>query len=163
MGWCDESGEHEGYVALVFADGEQSTTTSGQGAHVWPGGTAGKVGDITREEVRPYSDVVAWQVQCECGWSGRTYRLVDEDPSNILPRWMEPIEERESQIIDEWRAHVRPANAVYRLARLADDAREVDAQIEESVSDARRAGASWSQIGRELGMTKQGAQQRYGA
>lgn len=35
-------------------------------------------------------------------------------------------------------------------------------QTAEAVSEARRAGLSWKRIGKELGISAQGAQQRYG-
>lgn len=39
--------------------------------------------------------------------------------------------------------------------------REAEARIEAAVLSARRDGASWSVIGAQLGMTRQGARQRF--
>ncbi len=50
------------------------------------------------------------------------------------------------------------------LVRLADAARrlaDAAAALDEAASDARRAGASWAQIGDAAGLTRQAAQQRW--
>ena len=39
---------------------------------------------------------------------------------------------------------------------------QTERQTAEAVSEARRAGLSWKRIGKELGISAQGAQQRYG-
>jgi hypothetical protein len=53
--------------------------------------------------------------------------------------------------------------AEYQL-RLATLARaRSERQVAEAVTAARRAGVSWKRIGIELGISAQGAQQRYGA
>src|SRR3954454_20499541 len=52
----------------------------------------------------------------------------------------------------------RLTNAVVLAERLGDLA---DSLIGHFVDQARRAGASWSDIGRSLGVTKQAAQQRF--
>jgi len=39
--------------------------------------------------------------------------------------------------------------------------READGRIEAAVTDAHRAGLSWGVIGAQLGMTRQGARQRF--
>jgi hypothetical protein len=57
---------------------------------------------------------------------------------------------------------VAPFEAVAALRGLADQLRALENKIADKVRLARAAGASWTQIGREVGMTKQGAQQRWG-
>ena len=50
------------------------------------------------------------------------------------------------------------------LVRLSDAARrlaDAAAALDEAASDARRAGASWAQIGDAAGLTRQAAQQRW--
>ena len=44
---------------------------------------------------------------------------------------------------------------------LADRLRKVERELADQV--ARTLGASWTEIGREVGLTRQGAQQRWGA
>lgn len=48
---------------------------------------------------------------------------------------------------------------VLQAAQVLDRATQ---DLEEKVAAARAAGATWEQIGEQLGLTKQGAQQRYG-
>jgi hypothetical protein len=54
------------------------------------------------------------------------------------------------------------AVAEHLLRRAALDRARSERQIGEAVSAARRAGMSWKRIGRELGISAQAAQQRYG-
>ena len=168
MGWCDDSGKHEGWVRPVFTDGRVgSGTSTGAGWYVQP--TPGEPG-WTRDgewagEVRPNEDVAFLQMVCECGaWEGQRVPVADLPTDAYDARWGELTEEGESlpHFLPAWRTHIAPDNALTRLADLADEARTLDARIAESVGLARQAGASWSAIGREIGLTKQGAQQRYG-
>lgn len=53
--------------------------------------------------------------------------------------------------------------AAYLLRRAALARARSERQVAEAVDSARRAGMSWKRIGAELGISAQGAQQRYGA
>jgi hypothetical protein len=60
------------------------------------------------------------------------------------------------------RAHENPLDRVTGAVRLAEDLDEIaDSLIGHFVDQARRAGASWSEIGRSMGMSKQAAQKRF--
>ena len=48
------------------------------------------------------------------------------------------------------------------LRRAALARAHTERQTAEAVGEARRAGLSWKRIGKELGISAQGAQQRYG-
>ena len=68
-----------------------------------------------------------------------------------------------------WRAAARVTDALVRLGELAGvraEARRVvaglDAEIEAAVAHLRVDGASWAQVGRALGISRQGARQRFG-
>jgi hypothetical protein len=52
--------------------------------------------------------------------------------------------------------------AVYQLRRAAIARARSERQVLDAVLAARRAGVSWTRIGRELGVSAQAAQQRYG-
>jgi hypothetical protein len=59
-------------------------------------------------------------------------------------------------------AHHDPLDRVTGAVQLAEDLGEVaDSLIGHFVDQARRAGASWSEIGRSMGMSKQAAQKRF--
>ena len=68
-----------------------------------------------------------------------------------------------------WRAAARVTDALVRLGELAaarTEARRVvdglDDEIEAAVAHLRVDGASWAQVGRALGVSRQGARQRFG-
>ena len=63
------------------------------------------------------------------------------------------------QLLDHAESH---PDAVWALMALADAQEALTAEIGERVLVERAAGASWVRIGVALGLTKQGAQQRYG-
>lgn len=54
-------------------------------------------------------------------------------------------------------------NSLRWLDQAAQDLTEIQATVRSRVVNARRCGASWAEIGKALGMTKQAAQQRYAA
>ncbi len=59
-------------------------------------------------------------------------------------------------------AHEDPLDRVTGAVQLADELGDTaDSLIGHFVDQARRGGASWSQIGRSMGMSKQAAQQRF--
>ncbi len=59
-------------------------------------------------------------------------------------------------------AHQDPLDRVTGAVQLAEDLGEVaDSLIGHFVDQARHAGASWSEIGRSMGMSKQAAQKRF--
>lgn len=163
MGYVHEVvDDHEGYVALMFADGERSSGTTGTGVLVWPGD------DIKREEIRPYADVVAWQVRCDgppgapCHWTGEWHPLDEERPEHVDQRWMEPTEERERGLILEWREHVDALAAIRRVSDLARQVAALQRDLDTAVRACRAGGASWLDVGRALGLTQRAAEERYG-
>src|SRR6195952_5955127 len=59
-------------------------------------------------------------------------------------------------------AHEDPLDRVTGAMELAEELDETaDSLIGHFVDQARRAGASWSEIGRSMGMSKQAAQKRF--
>ena len=58
---------------------------------------------------------------------------------------------------------VTDARMLHELRAAAAARREADARIEAAALAAHRAGLSWSAIGAQLGMTRQGARQRFEA
>jgi hypothetical protein len=68
-------------------------------------------------------------------------------------------------IVDEFDAaddhDVTGSDALAELRAAAAARREADSRIEAAVMRAHRDGASWGVIGAQLGMTRQGARQRF--
>ncbi len=56
-----------------------------------------------------------------------------------------------------------PGAQLTRLDQAAGTARKADRALADAALSARAAGASWTQIGRAVGVTRQAAQQRWGA
>lgn len=167
MGWIQDGAYgHEGWVANVLDDGRVALGTTGAGVLV-DEVTAGdrSAGYQVRgyptgsqEVLVPWERVVTWQVRCECGWKGSSRAAVtDEDGDR------DAVGGSDEMFLPEWKAHVAPLVALSNLKDLVDAQRALEADIEETIRLARHSGASWSEIGRTARMTKQGAQQRWGA
>lgn len=172
MGWVrDGAYEHEGWVANVLADGREATAVTGGGVivHELTGDDviAGRQvrryqGSKHLDVIVPWDQVATWSVRCQCGWTG------SQQPARTAPgtppdgyRDHDAIPEVEEAFATEWSAHVEPYVALYDLEQLVDELHTIEHRIDDKVQSARQTGASWSQIGRAAGLTKQGAQQRW--
>ena len=54
------------------------------------------------------------------------------------------------------------AFALARIEERAEDLRAAEAPLAEAVAEARDQGATWAEVGRVLGVSRQAAQQRFG-
>lgn len=167
MGWIrDGAYDHEGWVALVLDDGRVTgASTSGGVVIMDPTPADLAAGYEVRQYpmggpdvVIPWERVALWRVECQCGWKGGTRPAVD-DPKYGTRHCPEELEEQ--WFLPQWQEHVTPFAALAELGELDDQVRVLNDKIREKVTLARDAGASWSQIGRELSMSKQAAQQRF--
>ena len=77
-----------------------------------------------------------------------------EERADALERWAERVEPDTLR-----RAEPQALEVIAELAALRD---RTNRELATLVAKAREAGFSWSQIGAELGVSKQAAQQRYG-
>ena len=66
------------------------------------------------------------------------------------------IEGNMTRVLD---VELGPLDALGYAGNVADTAMQL---VEHLVEEARQDGASWTDVGRQLGLTKQGAQQRFG-
>jgi hypothetical protein len=150
--------EHEGWVQFrlskplvvppLFSDSEPDS---------YEGWTTAWVDGI--EELR-----CAARAGCECGWRG---------PETPWPGG-EPTEEEREALMEPWYdEHVNPIrreHAALSHIRAAHDALQtIETQMHgaedtltRAVRAARDQGVSWTQIGYQLGVSKQAAQQRFG-
>jgi hypothetical protein len=169
MGWIRDGAEqHEGWVANVLADGRVSASSTSEGAvvHELTAGDVAAGYEVRRYPGSDYLDVVVpwrkvtrWRVTCSCGWTGSERRAVTETEYGTRDC---PEAFQERHFLPEWRAHVAPFAALADLERLLEQARDLDSRAADAVRVARSGGASWTQIGRAAGLSKQGAQQRWG-
>lgn len=185
MGYLTEDGRHEGYLVPQFFDGQRGTGTTGGDIpddHVatGPGDLAPDGRWIT--PTRPAGEVTGWVVCCDCAeadgfrsttWIGPTFTRV---PSKALEdlaarrvfatddevAYATDREDVEAAARDLWRAeHAFSQDAldeVESASRLVADARQ---RLDAAVAFARHGGATWAEVGRAAGMTRQSAQERW--
>jgi len=167
MGWIQDGAyDHEGWVANVLDDGRTASGTTGGGVLLLEVTAVDRAAGYqisshpngAESVVIPWERVATWQARCECGWRGSSRRAAtnEEHGDRDCPG------EIEDSFIREWQTHVAPYVALTDLGHLIDQQRALDNDIEGKVRLARHHGASWSDVGRAAGMTKQGAQQRWG-
>lgn len=172
MGWLiDRLGaeEHEGYVAMLGPDGRGSGSTGGEGVLFlnprWSRGSTEPF-DIAV----PWPEITGWRVQCECGWRGTTWRRDDarnDDPGaeDVFPEHMLLPDGHtlEDAGREEWRHHVRSLAAAEDVREAALALGEAAAALDAAVVKAREGDppATWEQIGRAAGITRQSAHDRW--
>lgn len=78
--------------------------------------------------------------------------------------------ERRIHAFEKWADEVDPKDLVEvdnsafrRIVELVDEREKIDGALVDAVRTARSSGCTWGEIGLALGVTKQAAQQRYGA
>lgn len=169
MGWIrDGAYDHEGWVANVLADGRVASSSTGGGVivHELTGDDVVAGREVRRYEgsdhldvVIPWDQVTCWRVMCQCGWTGPERPAVTDTkyasracPEDIEDRFFAPA----------WDAHVAPYVVLFDLAELTKQLHDLEHRITEKVQLARAGGASWADVGRATGLSRQGAQQRWG-
>lgn len=151
MGWVHDGLEgHEGDVVNVLLDGRivgtEDVTFSSDLAADNPAGAV------------TWGQVACWRGICSCGWSGIEISAVSDDHG--VRRCPEHVEDQ--VFATDWSGHIAPLVAVADLKSLRNQVAELQARIDVTARTARDRGATWTQIGDALGLTKQGAQQRFG-
>ena len=185
MGYVTEDGRHEGYLVVLFADGERGNGTTGGGIGedqiVVGAGMYAEDGTWTHP-TRPASQVTGWVVCCDC-WTGDSFqpttwtgpvftRVSSPDLEDLAGRRLyasddevASVAERidvEEAVLAVWRhEHVVGAEALAEIETGAIDAARAKDRLDAAVAAARRGGASWSDIGRAARMSGQRAQERW--
>ena len=67
---------------------------------------------------------------------------------------MEPL------FIDQWHLLIAPDLHAHTISPLGEQLKNIEAQLDEAVGAARSDGLSWDKIGRDFGITRQGARKR---
>jgi hypothetical protein len=162
MGRCGP-GEHEGWVVPLFADGREGVGSSG---------SRGVLVQVHPEEWRPDADVIGWRAGCECGWRGPAWTRVASKA--LLPpkptarllavegRFADLDEADESRVMEAWEEHIAPLTRVEAVAEASVGWRRASLALDDAVQTARMDGASWTEIGKAVGITKQSAAERWG-
>lgn len=185
MGFVTEDGRHEGYLVPQFLDGQRGAgTTGGDIADDRVAiGTEMQAADGTwTTPTRPAGEVTGWVICCDCHlddsfryttWTGPVFTRV---PSKALESLAErriyapdaevayvgDREDVEQAVVDLWRSeHAFSMDALVEVEAAARAAAEAKLRLDAAVGLARHGGASWADIGRSAGMTRQSAQERW--
>lgn len=171
MGWAVETrdGLHEGYVALLAPDGRASSGSRLEGI-VFLNPRWSEDSSEPFDLVVPWSEVTGWRVQCECGWRGTNWQrneATGDDPTaedlDAEHMFLPDGRSLEEAGHEEWKRHVQPLAAAEAVRTAAHAVREAEAALAEAVAAARagRPPATWDQIGRAVGITRQSAHDRW--
>lgn len=84
----------------------------------------------------------------------------------LMPRSMDELIARADELAEEFERYEpheddRGEPPLVALRRVAYQRSLIEKDLADAVRDARRAGASWAKIGRELGTSGEAARQRY--
>lgn len=186
MGWTfDEDGlyDHAGYAAHLIADGRRVAATSGQGllirrqdesriAAAWAAGRTPSSEDMY--DLVPWGELVGWQARCECGWLGPTWDRTSTTPSRTDDqpwRGVDPDDARlrdgrsvDDAAHDAWLQHMQPLLTLSHVTGAAAAVAEARGALDDAVKAARAepTAASWADIGRAAGISRQSAHERWG-
>ncbi|MFR9774171.1 AsnC family protein [Nocardia sp. SC052] len=170
-----DDGRHEGHVAHLFADGMFGgswsngpvATTTADGRHL----------DPEEWQYRSQDEVVGWRVICtdlrtyeapEC-WRGPVWTRVatpfeqDLDARRIYCDDPYGLDQEAIDLImaTDWKPHIGPVVELYAVGLAADEVAAAQRKLTAAVRVARDAGASWTDIGREVGISRQSAHERW--
>jgi hypothetical protein len=72
-----------------------------------------------------------------------------------------PSSKVEDAIHEEWKAHLAPLEAVAGVEAAAREYNQAGHRLDKTVAAAKAAGASWTDIGRAVGISRQSAHERW--
>ncbi|MBF5083747.1 hypothetical protein [Quadrisphaera sp. INWT6] len=169
MGWTTDDGTHEGWAGKLFADGWVASSYVNHGFEAsWaPDGSF----QWEQRTWRPSEAVVGWVPACECSWRGEavTRAGTPEAAAAAGPGartayskdgWL-PEDLEEELIYPQWEAHVAPLDLAAAVSRAHREHVRAGQVLDEAVAAMRAAGASWGDVGRATGMTRQSANERW--
>lgn len=181
MGWTSEDPEHEGYVAYIAPDDQLSSSSTDVGVLVrrpdadhatrWARRAGRSPRDRELYDLVPWDAIIGWQVACSCGWTGTRWDRSWTSPSEPGRPGLDPDDARmpDGRTVDEmaeaaWLAHVQPREVLGRVSAAADALAAARRNLDFAVWEARlqEPPASWADIGRATGMTRQAAREHWG-
>lgn len=171
MGWISTDNEHEGWAACVAPDGRLSASSSAEGM-LFRGISGHYKPDkmMPDYDVIPDDEIVGWRGQCSCGWQGDRWERVTEPTAadfNHRRDYVAPDDSAhaslqvEDAIHNEWKAHIAPSEALLGLEAAAREYNRAGQRLAKTVAAAKAAGASWADIGRAVGISRQSAHERW--
>lgn len=171
MGWDLGDGVHEGWAACVTRDGRLAVGSSGAGMLV-PGVTGRYPRDkhLQDHEVVPDAEIIGWRGACACGWQGGLWeRVASAEAADFNRRrdyvspdgFADASKKVEDVIHDEWRAHIAPLEVLGGVETAAREYNQAGRRLDKTVASAKAAGASWTDIGRAVGISRQAAHERW--
>lgn len=171
MGWVSNDNEHEGWAAPVAPDGRLSASSTAEGMLV-KGVTGRYVPDVTMPdyELIPDKEIIGWRGACVCGWQGEMWERVTTPAAADFSRrrdYVAPDEfanassEVEDAIQDEWNTHIAPSEAILGVEAAAREYNQAGRRLDKTVAAAKSSGASWADIGRAVGISRQSAHERW--
>lgn len=171
MGWVSNDNEHEGWAAPVAPDGRLSASSTAEGMLV-EGVTGRYVLDVTMPdyEVIPDKEIIGWRGACVCGWQGEMWERVTTPAAAdfslrrdyvALDEFANASSEVEDAIQDEWNSHIAPSEAILGVESAAREYSQAGHRLDKTVAAAKAAGASWADIGRAVGISRQSAHERW--
>lgn len=172
MGWTSNDYDHEGWVAFVAPDGRLSGSSTGAG--VLFHGITGEyppAGELDPDQEIVLDDLImSWRGACTCGWQGELWHRVDSPAEADIATRKEYVPlgdaadvsgEVEDAIQQEWHVHIAPFEAILGVEAAAREHRQAAHRLDKTVSAAKAAGASWADIGRAAGISRQAAHERW--
>jgi hypothetical protein len=171
MGWVSTDNEHEGWAACVAPDGRLSAASSAERI-LFPGISGRYQPDkmMPDHDVVPDNEIKGWRGQCSCGWQGdRWERVTSPADADFSHRrdYVAPDDSAhaspkvEDAIHNEWKAHIAPPEALRGLEAAAREYNRAGRRLAKTVAAAKAAGASWADIGRAVGISRQSAHERW--
>ncbi|MET3370656.1 UNVERIFIED_CONTAM: hypothetical protein ABIE34_003933 [Jeotgalibacillus campisalis] len=172
MGWTSNDYQHEGYVAEIAPDGRLSGSSTSAGilfhgitGHYQPAGESDP-----NDEIVPHDLIMSWRGACTCGWQGELWQrvLTPEEADIATRKEYVPLGdaayvsmEVEDAVQDEWMIHIAPSEAILGVEAAAKEHRQAGHRLDKTVAAAKAAGASWTDIGRAAGISRQAAHERW--
>ncbi|MGP0224069.1 hypothetical protein [Paenarthrobacter sp. NCHU4564] len=173
MGWTSNDYQHEGWVAAVAPDGRLASGSTADGMLVH--GITGRykvAGDFVApdQEIVPDDLIMSWRGACTCGWQGELWqRVLTPAEADVSSRKeycplgdaayvSGPVEDA---VQDEWMIHIAPSEALLGVEAAAREHRQALHRLDKTVAAAKAAGASWADIGRAAGISRQSAHERW--
>jgi hypothetical protein len=165
MGWISNDNEHEGGLpALRPMDVYLPRPQAKEGSVKGVSGRYKRDKLMTDYKVVPDAEITGWRGACDCGWQGAMWKRVaspadadfNERRDYVAPDdFADASREVEDAIHDEWKAHIAaPSKAILGVAAAAREHSQAGQRLDKTVAAAKTAGASWADIGRAVGISR---------